>query len=140
MAGLISLLLTNYRNYGIDKDFNFGFSQITISELVKVLLRGGPGTKYIKPLQVTRKSGAAKTSQSQDELDGTEDDMLAQTVFSGEGFRMDGDHMEFPFSEAGRYAKRTLSEACVDASAMFLEDDDDEPKTNGKFSCKWFFL
>lgn len=43
--------------------------------------------------------------------------------------------MEFPWSEAGRYAKKTLSEACVDASAMFLEDDDEEDGNNSsKFS------
>lgn len=44
--------------------------------------------------------------------------------------------MEFPFSEGGRYAKKTLSEACVDDTAMFLEDDDGEDKPTGKFSCK----
>lgn len=44
--------------------------------------------------------------------------------------------MEFPFSEAGRYPKKTLSEACVDASAMFLEDDEEDSKSPSKFSCK----
>lgn len=139
VAGILALLINNYIQYGIDEDFNFGFSQITMSELLKVLIWGGPGTKYIKPIKVTRHSDLAKTARvdSSDALDEDGEDALAQNVFSGSGcFKMDGDHMEFPFSEAGRYPKKTLSEACVDASAMFSEEDEEETKKSGTFSSK----
>ena len=43
---------------------------------------------------------------------------------------------QFPFSEAGRYAKKTLSEACVDANALFNDDDDEEVTKSSKFGCK----
>mmetsp|Transcript_26725 Transcript_26725/g.57465 ORF Transcript_26725/g.57465 Transcript_26725/m.57465 type:complete len:1125 (-) Transcript_26725:1193-4567(-) len=136
VAGIIALLLANYIKYGVDEEFNFGFTPITIKETIQVLLFGGPNTKYIKPLEVTRQCDLAKTARnSQDELD---DDIMhqSQSVFStGGGFQMDGDHMEFPFSEAGRYAKKTLSEACVDASTLFNEDDEEEnSQPSGKFS------
>lgn len=123
---IIALLIRNYFEYGINDEFNFGFSPITLSETVRVLLYGGPGTKYIKPIKVERKADSTtKGSTSEDELD---NDVL-EDMFSNTGnnkFRMDSDHLEFPFSESGRYSKKTLSEACVDSSAILADDDDDE--------------
>ena len=136
---IISLLVKNYFEYGVNDEFNFGFSPITLSETVRVLLYGGPGTKYIKPIKVERKADsrpATKGSTSEDELD---NDVL-EDVFSNTGcnrFRMDSDHLEFPFSESGRYSKKTLSEACVDESALFAEDDDEHGSgRSGKFACE----
>ena len=137
---IISLLIRNYFEFGINDGFNFGFSPITLSETVRVLLYGGPGTKYIKPLKVERKADSRPSirgSTSGDELD---NDAVLEDVFSNasNNFRMDSDHLEFPFSESGRYSKNTLSEACVDASAIFAEDDDDEksPGRSGTFACE----
>ncbi|KAL7551869.1 hypothetical protein ACHAWF_015087 [Thalassiosira exigua] len=138
VAGIIALLMRNYFKYGVDQDFHFGFSPITVTEMLKVLLWGGEGTKYIKPIKVARQNDS-KSLSGLDEPDGENEDLMTQSVFSGVGFRMDGDHMEFPFSEAGRHPKKTLSEACVDASAMFLEDDDEQAPP-GKFACKHKFL
>lgn len=136
VAGILALLVRNYYKYGIDKDFHFGFTPITMKEIFQVLLYGGPGTKFIKPINVGRQSDEAKAARASfDEIDG--DDMnLHESVFKGGGFKMDGDHMEFPFSESGRYAKKTLSEACVDANALF-EDEEDDQKSSSKFSCKF---
>ena len=138
VASLIALLLRNYFKYGVDEEFNFGFTPITLSEIFHVLLFGGPNTKYIKPIKVTSKNDLAKaTSNSHDELDGNEEDIMHQSVFdSGVEFHRDRDHMEFPFSEADRYAKKSLAEACVDATTMFQEDDDEDTKPSGKFACK----
>ena len=135
VAGVLALLLRNYIKYGIDEDFHFGFSPITLKEVFKVLLFGGPGTNIIKPIKVGTR--ATKTTRGYNEDD--ESDMnLHESVFKGEGFKMDGDHMEFPFSESGRYAKKTLAEACVDASAIFAEDEEEEEeqKSSG-FACKF---
>jgi hypothetical protein len=137
VAGILSLLMRNYFTYGVNDQFNFGFKPITVTEMFKVLLYGGKGTKFIKPIKVVRKSDVTRTirsASSADELDSTDEDELHQSVFEGGGgFQMDGDHMEFPFSQAGRYAKKTLAEGCVDASAMFLEDDEGEMKSQSKF-------
>lgn len=141
VIGIIALLLRNYFKYGVDEEFNFGFHPITLAEMFKVLLYGGLGTKIIKPIHVTRKTEKTMKATSNDELEGAEDeDLMHQSVFDGGGggFRMDGDHMEFPFSESGRYPKKTLSEACVDSSAIFAEDDDEDggSEKRSKFSCK----
>lgn len=97
VAGIIAILVNFYFKYGIDEEFNFGFTPITMAEVFKVLLFGGPNTRYIKPIKVTRHCDLAKTarSSSKDELDG-DDDLMTQSlsVFSGGGFEMDGDHME----------------------------------------------
>jgi len=136
VASIIALLLRNYFKYGVDEEFNFGFTPITLSEIFRVLLFGGPNTKYIKPIKVTSKNDSAKTTiNSHDELDGNEEDIMHQSVFdSGVEFHMDRDHMEFPFSEADRYAKKSLAEACVDATTMFQEDDEEDTKPSGKFA------
>lgn len=136
VAGIIASLLTNYVKYGVDEEFNFGFTPITIKETAQVLLFGGPKTRYIKPLSVRRFDPARTARGSQDEPDDEDSWQKSQrdVFYKGGGFRMDGDHMEFPFSEAGRYSKKTLAEACVDASAMFLEDEDEDPQSPGRFS------
>jgi len=130
VAGIIAFLLRNYMKYGVGQESqypHFGFFPITLSELANVLLFGGPGTSYMKPLIVTASTlAAARSKSSFDELDGDDQGMLQQAA-SGVGIaRMDGDHMEFPFSQAGRYPKRTHLEAMGDAAALFLDDDDDE--------------
>ena len=134
MLGIISLLLRNYKKYGMGANYHFGFTPVTLKEVFQVLLRGGPGTKIIKPINVDRQTDLAKKASA----GGHEADMdLHESIFQGGGTQMDGDHMEFPFSEKGRYRKKTLSEACVDASAIFDEDEEGEQKSSGKFSCKW---
>jgi len=138
VAGIIAVLFRNYVKYGMDEEFNFGFTPITISEMIKVLLYGGPNTNYIKPIKVTRRVDAMKTTRnSRDELDENAEDVIHQSIFDdGVGsreFPMDGDHMEFPFSEAGRYVKASLAKACVDASALFQEDEEEVVKS-GVFS------
>jgi len=138
VAGILALLIRNYYKYGVNEEFNFGFAPITISEMIRVLLYGGPNTKYIKPIKVTRKNVLPKsTNGSHDELDGNDDDMVEHSLIdSASGFDLGGDHMEFPFSEGERYYKKSLKEACVDASALFQEDDDDKerPASSGAFS------
>ena len=134
MLGIISLLLRNYKKYGMGANYHFGFTPVTLKEVFQVLLRGGPGTKIIKPINVDRQTDLAKKASA----GGHEADMdLHESIFQSGGTQMDGDHMEFPFSEKGRYRKKTLSEACVDASAIFDEDEEGEQKSSGKFSCKW---
>lgn len=140
VAGVISLLLSNYEHFGKDEDFNGGFTPITISELFLSLVFGRDNTRYIKPIHVERKGNQAQSSR------GEEQECLMQQsvqVLSGGGVRMDGDHLEFPFSEKGRYPKKTLSEACVDANSMFLEEDDDQDtQATGRFGCKlnyWWY-
>jgi hypothetical protein len=90
--------------YGVGQESqypHFGFLPIKLSELVYVLLFGGPGTSYMKPLMQQAAGGVGVVL-------------------------MDGDHLEFPFSQAGRYPKRTHLEAMGDAATLFLDDDDDE--------------
>lgn len=99
VAGIIALLMTNYIQYGADEDFNFGFTPVTIQETFKVLMFGGPGTRYIKPIKVTTQSDLPKTSRgSHDELDRDDgEDMMHQSVFSGGGgISMDGDREFVP--------------------------------------------
>lgn len=88
--------MRNYYKYGVDEEFNFGFSPITVTEMLKVLIWGGPGTRYIKPIKVTQKSETSKSARaasSNDELDGEE--LMHQSVFDGAGFRMDGKFLLF---------------------------------------------
>lgn len=127
VAGIVLLLLRNYYKYGGEK-FNAGFAPITLFELVNVMLYGGPGTKHIKPIAVS----------SQSEL--TFDDAWTASDFGVGGYKLDGDHMEFPFSEARRHAKKSLSEACVDASAMFLEDNKHAESSSTLFRREWRHL
>ena len=133
VIGIIIVLLKNYIKYGAGEDSgfpHFGFTPIKVSELVKVLLFGGPGTCYIKPLIASPTSlpvAGSKFKSSFDELDGNENSML-QLSATGVGIiRMDGDHMEFPFSQSGRYPKRTQLESMVGgkAAAIFCGHDDD---------------
>merc|ERR1712194_316352 len=57
---------------------------------------------------------------------GSAREIIHDVFQKGVGFwHMDGDHMEFPFSEAGRYPKKTLAEACV-SSPTFQEEKDEE--------------
>merc|ERR1719401_664439 len=125
---ILIILLRNYRMYGVDEEFNCGFTPITISEVFHVLFRGGPNTKFIKPIR--RK---AHSIFGKDDEDGVQE--ITETVFQkGVGFwQMDGDHVEFPFSEAGRYPKKTLAEACVNSSAFQEKDDDDEHDNDTEF-------
>jgi hypothetical protein len=134
VVGIIAVLLRNYTKYGGGGESgfpHFGFAPIKVSELVKVLLFGGPGTCFIKPLIATPSSLPAavpKFQSSFDGLDGNESSML-QLSANGVGIiRMDGDHMEFPFSQSGRYPKRTHVEAMVGgkAAAIFCGNDDDD--------------
>ncbi len=130
VAGIVAFLLRNYMKYGVGQESqypHFGFLPINCSELINVLLFGGPGTSYMKPLIVTASTlAAARSKSSFDELDGDDQGMLKQAA-SGVGIvLMDGDHMEFPFSQAGRYPKKTHLEAMGDAAALFLDDDDDQ--------------
>jgi len=135
IAGIITILLENYKTFAMNRNRNVGFIPITMSEIMQVLLFGGPGTKYITPISVTPQVKIAKSlrGRSDDELD---QDELTDTILSGGCIRLDGDHVEFPFSEAGRYPKKTLAEGCV-ASAMFEEDDDDDCKSSGKFASEF---
>ena len=103
VAGIIAFLLRNYMKYGVGQESqypHFGFLHIKLSELVYVLLFGGPGTSYMKPL-IQQAPGVS-------------------VVY------MDGDHLEFPCSQAGRYPKRTYLEAMGDAGTLFLNDDDED--------------
>ena len=130
VSGVVVFLLRNYIKYGVDENFNAGFTPITLSELVQVLLWGGSGTNYIKPITVS----------SLCDMTFNDAGTAYESVFTVGGYRMDGDHMEFPFSEARRYPKKTLSEACVDTSAMFLEDDKQSSSASLMFGCKLLML
>jgi hypothetical protein len=144
VVGINAFLLRNYVKYGVGKASeypHYGFTPIKLSELVNVLLFGGAGTRYLKPITVTPSTlAAAKSKPSFDELDGDEQYMLQQAANGVGVIRMDGDHLEFPFSEAGRYPKTTHLEAMGDAAALFIDDDDDdeevEPATSRKFEGK----
>ena len=48
VVSIVGILLNNYFKYGVDEEFNCSFTPITISELFKVLLFGGPNTRYIQ--------------------------------------------------------------------------------------------
>lgn len=130
VAGIVVLLLRNYNKYAANEKFNAGFTPITLSEMVRVLLWGGKGTNYIKPIAISSL------------YDMTFDDAgtACESVFTVGGYKMDCDHMEFPFSEACRYAKKTLSEACVDASAMFLENNKQGTSASHSIGCKWLMV
>lgn len=121
LALLNALLVNNYVYFGKSEEYNAGFSPVTASELFMAVLFGGAGTKRIRPIQVVPKSEVAHSMR--DQLD--TDNPLRQSaeIMKGTGIILDGDHLEFPFSEKGRYAKKSLSEACVDSAAMFLEED-----------------
>jgi len=138
VAGILAFLVRNYYKYGVNEEFNFGFAPITITEMIRVLLYGGPNTKYIKPIKVARKNVSPKsTNGNKDELDVSDDDIIDHSLFdNASGFDFGADHMDFPFSEGDRYSKKTLKEACVDASALFQEDDDDNERSasSGAFS------
>jgi len=138
VAGILAFLVRNYYKYGVNEEFNFGFAPITITEMIRVLLYGGPNTKYIKPIKVARKNVSPKsTNGNKDELDVSDDDIIDHSLFdNASGFDFGADHMEFPFSEGDRYSAKTLKEACVDASALFQEDDDDNERSasSGAFS------
>ena len=130
VAGIGVLLLRNYVKYGMDEQFNAGFTPITLSELVQVVLWGGQGTKYIKPITVS----------SQCDMTFSDAGTANESVYTVGGYKMDGDHMEFPFSEAHRYPKRTLSESCVDTSAMFLENSKQGTSASYLIGCKFLML
>lgn len=136
VAGIISILLDNYQTFAMNRNRNAGFTPITISEMTKALFLGGPNSHFIQPISIMPQAEIEKSlrSKSDDELDQEE---LTDKVLSGAGIRLDGDHVEFPFSERGRYPKKTLAEGCVDASAMFEEEDDDDEKSSGRFACKF---
>ncbi len=134
VSGIIAILLKNYSYFGRE-GYHVGFTPITITEMLFGLILGSDHSSYIKPVQVSRKfSKSASISDDQRCLlqESTE-------VLKGSGIRMDDDHLEFPFSEKGRYPKKTLSEACVDASAQFVEDgvDEKDSKTLGPFGCEF---
>lgn len=103
LAGTFLLLIKNYFKYA-SSGYNLGFLPVTLSELFQVLLYGGPGTRFIKPIQVSSHYDLAK----QDLFDVDEPSLLGERRY---------DHMEFPFSDGRHYAKKTLSEACVDISS-----------------------
>mmetsp|Transcript_19924 Transcript_19924/g.41899 ORF Transcript_19924/g.41899 Transcript_19924/m.41899 type:complete len:1150 (+) Transcript_19924:42-3491(+) len=121
VAGVNAILLKNYLYFGKD-DYNAGFTPITISEMLLGLILGGDHSSYIKSVQVSRKIQKSKLASGEERC------LLGESseVLKGGGIRMDDDHLEFPFSEKGKYPKKTLSEACVDASALFQEDDMEE--------------
>ncbi len=130
VAGILVLLMRNYVKYGVDEQFNAGFTPITLSELVQVVLWGGQGTKYIKPITVS----------SQCDITFSDAGTANESFFTVGGYKMDGDHMEFPFSEARRYPKRTLSESCVDTAAMFLENSKQGTSASHLIGCKFLML
>ena len=138
VLGIIAVLLENYQSFAMNRNRNAGFTPITIPEMMRALILGGPNSNYIQPISITPQAEIMKSlrGKSEDELDQEAIDQ----VLDGAGIRMDGDHLEFPFSEAGRYPKKTLAEACVDAKALFSEDDDDDDdddddgKSLGKFA------
>ncbi len=137
VLGIIAILFENYHTFAMNRNMNAGFTPITISEIVCALILGGPNSKYIQPMSITPQAEIVKSlrSGSEDELDQA---ALTDQVLEGAGIRVDGDHLEFPFSEAGRYPKKTLAEACVDASTLFEEDDDaDDGKPSGKFASEF---
>jgi len=135
VLGIIAILLENYQTFAMNRNINAGFIPITIPEMMRALFLGGPNSNYIQPISITPQVEIAKSlrSASEDELDQA---ALTDQVLDGAGVRMDGDHLEFPFSEANRYPKKSLAEACVDASALFEEDDDDagDGKSSGTFA------
>mmetsp|Transcript_20137 Transcript_20137/g.34306 ORF Transcript_20137/g.34306 Transcript_20137/m.34306 type:complete len:738 (+) Transcript_20137:1222-3435(+) len=133
ILGIIIILVENYQTFAMNRNTNAGFIPITIPEMMKALILGGPNSSYIQPISIMPQAEIAKSlNKSEDELDQA---ALTDQVLDGAGIRMDGDHLEFPFSEAGRYPKKTLAEACVDASTLFEDDDDDDDgKSSGKFA------
>lgn len=107
-----------------------------------MLLCGGPGTKFIKPIQVKCQCDTAKTLTQDADTDDLLPDESYHPVFnSGENARMDLDHMEFPFSDGQHYPKKKLAEACVDSAAKFHDDDEEETKKPpSKLKCEYIFV
>ncbi len=137
VLGIIVVLVENYHTFVMDRNINAGFTPITISEMMRALILGGPNSSCIQPTSITPQAEIVKSlrGKSDDELDQV---ALIDQVLEGAGIRLDGDHLEFPFSEAGRYPKKTLAEGCVDASALFDDgDEDDDSKSSGKLACEF---
>ena len=131
VVAIIVILVENYYTFAMNAKMNAGFTPITVSEMMRALFLGGPKSSYIRPVSVSAKSLRGK---SYDEID---EAMLTDQVLDGNGIQVDGDHVEFPFSEAGRYPKRTLAESCVDASTLFeYEEEDDDGNPSGKLAGK----
>mmetsp|Transcript_9560 Transcript_9560/g.15843 ORF Transcript_9560/g.15843 Transcript_9560/m.15843 type:complete len:532 (+) Transcript_9560:89-1684(+) len=135
LLAIIVILVENYLTFAMNRNVNAGFTPITIVEMMRALILGGPNSSYIQPITVMPQAEIVKSirGKSDDELDQA---ALTDQVLDGAGIRMDGDHLEFPFSEAGRYPKKTLAEGCVDASALFddNDDDDDDGKSSGRLA------
>ncbi len=135
VLGIIVVLVENYHTFAMNRNINAGFTPISIPEMMRALVLGG--SSCFQPISITPQAEIAKSlkNKSDDELD---EAVLTDQVLDGAGIRLDGDHLEFPFSEAGRYPKKTLAEGCVDASALFDDDDDDDDgKTPGKLACEY---
>jgi hypothetical protein len=122
------ILYNNYILFGKSEAYNCGFTPLTISELLKCLLFGGNGTNFMRPIHVASQNVANKSIKMTEGI-ALEPEVGAEKPIEymkrHSTTRMDEDHLEFPFSEKGRYPKKTLAEACSDANAASVDDGDD---------------
>jgi hypothetical protein len=138
LAALNAILYSNYVLFGKSDAYNYGFSKPTISELFRCMIFGGQNTNHIKPIHVESQNTATK-KRSADRSDSELDLELLKPIEymlqnSTATARMDNDHLEFPFSESGRYAKKTLVEACSDGQAALLNGANTNAQDGGKSS------
>eukprot|EP00804_Cyclotella_cryptica_P011642 CCRYP_017541-RA/>CCRYP_017541-RA protein AED:0.05 eAED:0.05 QI:693/1/1/1/1/0.87/8/165/965 len=126
------VLYNNYIFFGKSEQYNCGFTPLTVSELLKSFLFGGPGTNYMRPIHVVSQNAANKSMKVNEGIALEPEARLKKPLEYMQRHstaRLDDDHLEFPFSEKGRYPKKTLAEACCDANATV--DDDDNNDTDG---------
>lgn len=126
VLGLNLLLHSNYHAFNKNNDFNAGFAPLTFTELLKCLLFGNDTTNYLKHMDIASYDVIQKSFRSNrsGDIDTNTTQKPMDYMIESSTVRVDEDHVEFPFSASGRYAKSHLAEACSDAQNVFLDQDD----------------
>lgn len=126
LIGINVLMYNNHQAFVENDEHTFGFTPPTLPELLKCLFFGGDTTKYLKPAQIDKHDAILNSrlfrQQSVRNLNVTQNPV--EFVIQNSTIRIDDDHVEFPFSEKGRYPRTTLAEACSGTKKVLVKKNE----------------